>query len=183
MRKLIYGINVSLDGVCDHTKMMPDEELHGYFARRLREAGTLVYGRITYQLMVPFWPDVARDQSEPEALNDFARAFDAVPEIVVFSRTLQKAEGKKTRIVRTDLRDEILRLKQEPGKDILVGGVDIPSQLMALDLIDEYHVVVQPIIVGQGRHLAPHPQASLRLTLAGTQTFKSGCVVLRYTRP
>lgn len=183
MRKLIYAINVTLDGCCDHTKVIADEELHEYYGQLLRGADTFVYGRVTYQLMVPYWPEVAKNQPGPKAINDFARAFDAVEQIVVFSRTLDKAEGKKTRIVHTGLKDEILRLKQEPGKDILAGGVDIPSQLMTLDLIDEYHFVVQPIIAGEGRHLsaAVDPQG-LRLKLVESKTFESGCVALRYTR-
>jgi len=184
MRKLIYGVNITLDGCCDHTKVIADAELHDYYARLLRRTSTFVYGRITYQMMVPYWPEAAKDSSEPKAIQDFGKAFDAVHEIVVFSRTLDEAEDKRTRIVRTGLRDEILRLKQQAGKDIMVGGVDIPSQLMELDLIDEYHFVVQPIIAGEGRRLSPAMAApeGLRLKLAESKTFKSGCVALRYTR-
>ena len=184
MRKLIYAINITLDGCCDHTKVIADDELHAYYAQLLREAGAFVYGRITYQMMVPYWPEVAKNQSESKTINDFAKAFDAVEQIVVFSRSLDKAEGKKTRIVRTGLRDEMLRLKKAPGNDILVGGVDIPSQLMALDLIDEYRFVVQPMIAGEGRRLSPaiNPQERLQLKLVESKTFKSGCVALRYSR-
>ncbi|MGE5625393.1 MAG: dihydrofolate reductase family protein [Bacillota bacterium] len=184
MRKLIYAINVTLDGCCDHRKVIADEELHDYYTQLLREIGTFVYGRITHQLMVPYWPEMAKNQSGSRAENAFAKGFDAVGQTVVFSRSLAKAEGKNTRIVRSGLRDEILKLKQEPGKDILVGGVDIPSQLMALDLIDEYRFVVQPIIAGEGRRLsaAIKPQEGLRLKLAGSKAFKSGCVALHYTR-
>lgn len=185
MRKVIFGINLTLDGCCDHTKGIADEEIHEYFAQLIREADLLVYGRKTYQLMVPFWPDVAKNQSGPtKAINDFARAFDAVRQIIVFSRTLEKAEGKNTRIVRTNLKDEILRLKQEPGKDILVGGVDVPSQLIELGLIDEYRFVIQPIVVGEGRRLLEgiSLQEKLQLQLAGSKIFKSGCVALRYLK-
>lgn len=186
MRKLIYAINVTLDGCCDHRKTIGDEGLMEYYTQLVRDAGTFVYGRITYQLMVPYWPDIAKHppESESKADIDFARAFDAVGQTVVFSRSLDKVEGKNTRIVRTDLRDEILRLKKEPGKDILAGGVDIPSQLMALDLIDEYRIVVQPLIAGEGPRLSPalDPQASLRLKLVESKTFKGGSVLLRYVR-
>lgn len=185
MRKLIYAINLTLDGCCDHTKVAPEEGLMEYYIQLVREAGTFVYGRVTYQLMVPYWPDIARSQpqSESKADIDFAKAFAAVGEIVVFSRTLDKTEGKNTRLVRTGLRDEILKLKQGPGKDILVGGVDIPSQLMALDLIDEYRFVIQPIIVGEGRRLSPAmEQLTLRLKLVESKTFKRGSVALRYLR-
>ena len=152
MRKLIFGINTTLDGCVDHTKGIADEETHEYWTHFMREGDLVVYGRKTYQLMVPFWPEVARNQSMDKASNEFARAFDSINKIV-FSRSLESAEDKKTRIVRTNLRDEILKLKQEQGKNILVGGVDIPSQLIELGLVDEYRFVVGPIVVGEGRRL------------------------------
>src|SRR5579863_9765751 len=152
MRKLIYAINLSLDGCFDHTKMIPNEEIHEFFAQLIRDADLLVYGRITYQLMVPFWPDIAKDHSLSKTSNDFADAFDAIDK-VVFSKSLERVDDKKSRIVRADLHDEILRLKQEKGGNILVGGVDLPSQLIALDLIDEFLFVVHPVIAGGGRRL------------------------------
>src|SRR4030095_9020828 len=112
MRNLIFAINITLDGCCDHTKQVADDETHEYFTDLLREADLLVFGRITYQLMVPFWPEVAKSQSMTKASNEFARAFDSIKRIV-FSRTLDGAEDRNTRIVRTNLHDEILRLKQE----------------------------------------------------------------------
>jgi len=185
MRNLIFGINLTIDGCCDHTKLSGDDEIHEYFAQLLREADVLVYGRKTYQLMVPFWPDIAKDQSAPtKAMNDFARAFDSVNNTIVFSRSLERAEGKNTRIVRGNLQDEILKLKQEPGKDILTGGVDLPSQLIELGLVDEYRVVVQPLVVGEGRRLLDGlslPE-KLQLKLAESKILKSGCVALRYLR-
>ena len=185
MRKVIFGINLTLDGCCDHTKGIASDDIHDYFAQQIREADILVYGRITYQLMVPFWPDVAKNQSgQTKSINDFAQAFDSVGQIVVFSRTLDRVEGKNTRIVRGDLENEILKLKQEPGKDILVGGVDVPSQLIALDLIDEYRFVIQPTIAGEGRRLlnATNLQEKLQLKLVDSKVFKSGCVALEYLR-
>ena len=138
MRKLIFGINTTLDGCVDHTKFqIADEETHEYWTHLVRSADLLVYGRKTYQLMVPFWPEVARNQSMDKASNEFALAFDSTNKLV-FSRSLESADDKNTRIVRTNLRDEILKLKQEQGKNILVGGVDIPSQLMQLGLVDEF---------------------------------------------
>jgi dihydrofolate reductase len=183
MRKLIYGINLTLDGCCDHTKGVADGETHEYWTDFLRTGDLLVYGRKTYELMVPFWPEVARTQSMNQASNDFARVFDSIDR-VVFSRTLDQVEDRKTRLVRTDLRDEILRLKQEEGTNILTGGVDLPSQLMALGLIDEYRMVVGPVIAGAGRRLFDDVdlEESARLKLVGTKTFKSGCVALHYLR-
>jgi dihydrofolate reductase len=128
MRNVIFAINITLDGCVDHTKQFVDEELLEYFTHLTREADLQIFGRKTYQLMVPYWPDVAKDQSATKADTEFARAFVSINKIV-FSRSLDRAEDRNTRIVRGNLRDEMLKLKQEKGKDILVAGVDIPSQL------------------------------------------------------
>jgi dihydrofolate reductase len=184
MRNVIYALNLTLDGCCDHTKFNPADDLLEHYTRLLRDdAGLLVYGRKTYQLMVPYWPDIAKSPTETKADREFAQAFDSLTKIV-FSRSLGNAEDKNTRIVRTNLRDEILKLKQEPGKDILVGGVDIPSQLMELGLVDEYRFVVMPIIVGEGRRLLEgvHLPEKRGLKLVESKTFKSGCVALRYLK-
>jgi dihydrofolate reductase len=185
MRKLIFGINITLDGCCDHTKGIADDEVHDYFTHQLHQADVVVYGRKTYQLMVPFWPDIAKNHSAPtKAMNDFADAFNAIKKIVVFSRTLEKMEDTKTSVVDTDLRETILKLKQEEGRDILLGGVDIPSQLIELDLIDEYRFVVHPLIVGEGRRLLEGitlPQR-LPLKLVESKVFKSGSVALHYMK-
>jgi dihydrofolate reductase len=184
MRNVIYAINLTLDGCCDHTKFLPDEGMMEHYTRLLRDdAGLLVYGRKTYQLMVPYWPDIAKSQSETRADIEFAQAFDSLNKIV-FSRSLGSVEDKNTRIVRTNLRDEILRLKQEPGKNILVGGVDIPSQLIQLGLFDEFRFVVSPIIVGEGRRLMEGVNLAekCRLKLVESKTFKSGSVALRYLK-
>jgi len=115
-------------------------------------------------------------------MNDFAQAFDS-RKMVVFSQTLDSAEGEKTRIVRTNLKDEILKLKQEPGKNILTGGVSLPSQLIELGLVDEYYFVVQPIIAGEGRRLdGINLPEKLQLKLAESKAFESGFVALRYLK-
>jgi dihydrofolate reductase len=183
MRKVLFAINITLDGCCDHTKQHVDEEKLKYFTQLTREADVQVFGRKTYQLMVPYWPDVAKDQSATKADREFADAFASLDR-VVFSRSLESVEDKRTRIVRTDLRDEILKLKKEKGKNILVGGVDIPSQLMELGLIDEFRFVVGPVIAGEGRRLLEGvnlPQ-KLQLKLIESNIFKSGSVVLRYSK-
>jgi len=183
MRNVIYAINLTLDGCCDHTKFNPAEDVFDYHIRLVREADLFVYGRKTYQLMVPYWPDIAKSQSETKADIEFAQAFVSKKK-VVFSRSLASAEDENTRIVRTNLRDEILKLKQEPGKDILAGGVDVPSQLMKLGLIDEYRFVIAPIIAGEGRRLFDgiNLQETCRLKLVESKTFQSGSVALRYLK-
>ncbi|HYA24455.1 MAG TPA: dihydrofolate reductase family protein [Terriglobales bacterium] len=183
MRNVVYAINVTLDGCCDHTNMIADEELLEHYTPLLRDADLLVYGRKTYQLMVPYWPDIAKNHSGTKAENEFADTFDSINKIV-FSQSLDSAEGKNTRIVRTKLQDEILKLKQEQGKNILVGGVSIPSQLIELGLVDEFHFVVQPIVAGQGRRLLEgiSLQERFQLKLVESKILRSGCVALRYLK-
>ena len=180
MRKLIFAINMSLDGCVDHTKFFPDEETFAYFTQLTRDADTFLYGRKTYELMVPYWPDVAKEDPSDE----FAQAFDAVKKIVVFSKSLDSAEDEKTTIVGTDLEGEVLKLKQQQGKNIFTGGVTLASQLAALGLIDEYHLVVLPIIVGEGRRLFEgiNLKEKLKLKLVESTVYKSGAVVLRYVK-
>lgn len=181
MRNVIYAINITLDGCCDHTKQFADDETHEYFTQLMRNVDLLVFGRKTYELMVPFWPEVAKTQSMSKASNEFARKFDSTKK-TVFSRSLDRAEDRNTRIVRTSLRDEIIKLKQESGENILVGGVDIPSQLIELGLVDEYRFVVGPIIAGEGRRLLEGVSLpeKLQLKFVESRIFKSGCVALRY---
>ncbi len=183
MRNVTYAINLSLDGCCDHTKFNPDEDDFEYHSNLLRDFDLLVYGRKTYQLMVPYWPDVAKDPSSTKTDKEFAQTFVSRKK-VVFSRSLDSADDGNTRIVRTNLRDEILKLKQEPGKPILVGGVDIPSQLTELGLVDEYRIVVAPVVVGKGRRLFEDVSLpeKLQLKLVESKVLKSGCVALRYLK-
>ncbi|HEY1870323.1 MAG TPA: dihydrofolate reductase family protein [Chitinophagaceae bacterium] len=133
--------------------------------------------------MVPYWPDVAKDPSSSKADKDFADAFDSIDK-VVFSKSIGHIEDKRTIVVRTDLKDEIFKLKQEPGKDILVGGIDLPSQLIALGLVDEFLFIVNPIITGGGRRLFEGislPE-KLQLTLVDSIISKSGHVALRFIK-
>lgn len=182
MGKLTFGINMSIDGCVDHTRGMADEEVHRYFTQLIREADVLLYGRKTYELMVPYWPEFARNHAGPtNASFEFAQAFNSVERIVVCSQTLKQPKGNKTSIINSNLKDEVLRLKQEQGT-IMTGGVELPCQLIQWGLVDELHLVVQPIIVGAGRRLAddtPLP-CNLPFRLAESTIFKSGCISMRY---
>ena len=183
MRNLIFAINITTDGCCDHTKVIADDEILAYFTQLMGDVGLQVFGRKTYQLMVPYWPEVAKNRSATKADREFAEAFISVNKLV-FSRSLDSVEDGNTRIVRTNLHDEIVKLKQEPGKNIWVGGVAIPSQLMELGLVDEYRFVVSPIIAGEGRRLLEGislPE-SLHLKLVESKIFKSGHVALHYLK-
>ena len=186
MRNLIFAINVTLDGCCDHTKMTGDEQIYEHFTHLMRDVDLFLYGRKTYQLMVPFWPNVAKNRSgQTTAMNEFAQAFDS-KEIIVFSQSLDSsAVGKRTRIARTKLQDEVLKLKQEQGRNILAGGVSIPSQLIELGLVDEYDLIIHPIVAGEGRRLSEGIRLPERspIKLVESKIFKSGIVALHYLKP
>lgn len=183
MRKLVYGINMSLDGCCDHTRFGGGSDIHDYFRELLENADLLIYGRKTYELMVPFWPEVAQAQSMDETINAFAQTFAKLRRVLV-SRTTGSVSDEQTTIIRDNLKEEIIKLKQQPGKAISTGGVELPAQLIAWGLVDEFHIVVHPVLVGQGRRLFAEMQLpeNLDLKLAATQTLPSGCIVLRYEK-
>lgn len=184
MRKLIFAINLSLDGCCDHTKFGGGEDIHVYFTELMQQIDLLVYGRKTFELMVPFWPDMVRERSAPnKSMNDFAQAFDSLNKLV-FSRTLKTVEDKHTRLARMDLKEEILALKKQNGKDIMTGGVDLPTQLTELGLVDEFIFVIQPILAGEGRRLldATKWQQGVQLRLISQKVLTDGSIVLRYAK-
>jgi dihydrofolate reductase len=175
-------MNISIDGNCDHTNFNPEEEIYEYFTHQMEDVDLIVYGRKTYELMVPYWPDVAKEKSGTKAVNEFAERLNAIDK-VVFSRTLASADGN-TRIIRDHLEAEILKLKQEPGKKISIGGVSLRSQLMALGLIDEYYFVIHPGIAGNGKRLLEDIEIKekINLKLVDCKVFKSGCVGLHYLK-
>ena len=181
MRKLIYGINVSLDGCCDHTRFSGADDIHDYFRKLLEGVDTVVYGRKNYELMVPFWPEIALTQSMDETANAFARVFDNL-KCIVASKTIDSIYNERTTIIRDNLREEIIKLKQQPGKAISTGGVELPARLIEWGLIDEFHMVVHPLIVGQGRRLFTEMSLpeNLGLKLIASETLSSGCVALQY---
>lgn len=183
MRNLIYAINTTLDGCVDHTKQQVDDEKLDFFTHLTEEIDVQIFGRKSYELMVPYWPDVLKGTNETKVDTDYARAFVSTSK-VVFSRSLDGVEDGNTRVVRGDLREEILKLKQQPGKAMLVGGVDLSSQLMELGLVDEYVFVVGPVVAGAGRRLWEGVSLAekLQLKLVETKVFQSGSVALRYRK-
>lgn len=182
MRKVVYGINLTADGCCEHTKVNNIEGIHEYFTSLFAEVDLIVYGRKTYELMVPYWPDVAKNQSDTPVANEFAKAFDAIDK-VVFSKTLNSVPSN-TKLIRGNLEAEVLKLKQQPGKNISIGGVNLPSQLVALGLVDEFYFVVHPTFAGEGKRLfdgigfKEQPQ----LKLVSTEQLKSGAIALHYVK-
>jgi dihydrofolate reductase len=183
VRSVVFGINITVDGCCDHTQVIADDELHEYSTDLLRGVDLVVFGRKTYQLFEPYWPAVAKNQSETAAVNEFARTIDSL-EKIVFSTTLTRVEWKNTRILRGNLRHEIVKLKNLDGRDISIGGLSIASQLAQFDLIDDYHFIVQPFVVGKGPRLFESRglNETLQLKLVGFNTFRSGVVAIHYRR-
>lgn len=178
MRKLIAAINMTLDAFCDHTSGVPDEEIHQHYADLLRSADTALYGRITYQLM-EFWRTVLENPTGDKATDDFAVAIDNIPKIV-FSRTLKNVDWKSAKLASQDLEKEVLELKQQSGKDILVGSRSLIIQLMKLNLIDEYQLCIHPVIAGTGLPLFENIKDRTLLKLIKTKTFSGGAVTLYY---
>ncbi len=183
MRNAVFAINITVDGSCDHTVMIADDELHEYFTELLRSADIELFGRKTYQLMFPYWHTVAENQSETKATNEFARTIDAINK-VVFSKTLKSVEMKNTTLSRANVEEELLKLKGQPGKDIFIDGLSIASHLTQLGMIDEYHVLVQPIVAGKGPRLFETGgfRKPLQLKLVGSREFSSGVIALHYRK-
>lgn len=180
MRKVVFGINMTIDGYCGHETGIADDELHQYFTDLLRQSDVDIFGRNTYELMYPYWHDVAIAQSESPVVNEFAREYDAMAKIV-FSTTMQSAEWNNTTLLRSGLREKIMELKQQPGKNISVGSLNIAAQAEQWGLIDEYHFVVHPIIAGRGPRLF-QPGGGRSLTLLNSKAFGSGAVALHYKK-
>jgi dihydrofolate reductase len=179
MRKLIAAINMTLDGFCDHTAIIADDELHQHYNELLSNADTLLYGRITYQLMESSWPTVVKNPTGNKPMDDFAVIIDNISKIV-FSHTLKNVDWKNARLVKGGIKKEVLELKQQPGKNILVGSPSLIVTLMQLDLIDEYQFCVQPIILGSGLPLFKNINDRINLKLLKTKTFGSGSITLYY---
>ena len=179
MRKVIAAINMTLDGFCDHTAVIADDELHQHYNELLTNAGTLLYGRITYQLMESYWPSVVKNPTGNKAMDEFAVLIDTVPKIV-FSRTLKHLKWKSTELATGDLEEVVLELKQQPGKDILVGSPGLIAALTQPGLIDEYQLCIHPVILGSGLPLFRNINDRKILKLIKTKTLRSGAVTGYY---
>ena len=181
MRKLIAAINMSLDGYCDHTAMDADDEIHEHYNELLRNAGALIYGRKTYQLMENHWPSVVKNPTGNKPMDDFAILIDNIPKIV-YSRTLKNVVWRNTQLKNEIIKEDIIDLKQQPGKDIFVGSPGLIVALTQRDLIDEYQIAVHPTIVGGGLPLFKNITDRVNLNLLQTKTFTCGVIVLYYEK-
>jgi len=184
MRKLIYSIGVSLDGFIagadgDFAWSAPDEELLRFHNEQTRELGAHLLGRRLYELMV-YWETAHEQPSISESELEFARLWQELPKIV-FSDTLGEVEGN-ARLATAGVAEEIAKLREQPGKDLAIGGAGLASTAMKLDLIDEYGLFVSPVIVGGGTPYFPALDERIDLELVETRTFASRVVYLRYRR-
>jgi dihydrofolate reductase len=179
MRKLIAAINMTLDGFCDHTAMIADDELHQHFNELLINAGTLLYGRITYQLMESYWPSIVKKPTGNKPEDEFAVLIDNISKIV-FSRTLKIVDWKNTILKKEVIKEEILELKHQTGKNILAGSPGLIVALTQFDLIDEYQLVIHPVVLGNGLRLFKNIKDRINLKLLKTKTLGSGAVTLYY---
>ena len=181
MSKLIAAINMTLDGFCDHTAMIADDEIIQHYSELLNNAGAIIYGRITYHLMESYWPSVVKNPTGNKAMDEFAVAIDNISKIV-YSRTLKNVEWENAKIKREIIKEEILELKQQAGKDILVGSPSLIVALTQLGLIDEYQLSVQPIVLGSGLPLFKNISNKMNLKLLKTKTLGCGALMLYYER-
>jgi dihydrofolate reductase len=180
MRRLIAAINMTLDGFCDHTAGIADEDLHQHYNELLSQADALIYGRITYQLMESSWPAIVKKPTGIKSIDEFAVLIDNIPKIV-FSRTLKNVEWKTAKLAKGDLKDEVLKLRHQAGKDILVGSRSLIVTLLNFHLIDEFQLCVHPVILGTGlTPLFVNLNETINLKLLRTKTFSSGAITLYY---
>jgi dihydrofolate reductase len=178
MGKLIGAINMTLDGVFDHTAGLPDEDIHQHYTELINQGGVILYGRITFQLM-EFWRAFIENPSDDKSMNDFASAIDKIPKIV-FSHTLKHTDWESATIASNNLIDTTLQLKKQIDKDILVGSHSLILQLIKLNLIDELQLCIYPVIAGSGLLLFENMNDRLVLELVKTKTFRNGAIILYY---
>ena len=169
---------MTLDGYCDHTAIIPDEEIHLHYADLLNNARVILYGRITYQLM-QFWQTLLKNPSGEKSMDDFAMAIDKIPKIV-FSHKLKITEWESAKMANRPIEEVVLELKQQSGKDIFIGSRSLIIQLMKLNLIDEYQLMVHPVVAGSGLPLFENINDRTILALIMTKTFSGGAVTLYY---
>ena len=178
MRKVIAAFNTTIDGNCDHTAGIADEEIHQHYTNLLNNAGVILYGRKTYQLM-EFWRTFLKNPSEKESMNDFTIAINKIPKIV-FSHTLKNISWETSKLASRNLEEEVLALKQQSGNDIIVGSRSLIIQLMNLNLIDEFQLCIQPVIAGKGLSLFEDINGRTIFKLKKTKNFINGAIILYY---
>jgi dihydrofolate reductase len=179
MGLLTFGINVTLDGYIDHRVVIADEQLHRFWTQLMDASGAMLFGRTTYELMEDAWPAVARDENAPRAMRDWARKLEAKPKYVV-STSRRDFPWSNTFRVEGDLREAVKRLKRKTPRGVLVGSPTLGAALEQLRLIDEYRLVVHPILAGHGPTLFQGFERAKRLELLATKRLKSGAMAMHF---
>ena len=184
MSKLVVMMSLSLDGFMegpDHdiSWHMVDDELHTYINEYLKTAAAFLQGRRTHELMLDFWPTADQDPSNPAPVREFAGIWRDKPKYV-FSKTFDNTDWNTT-ILRDVVPEEIEKLKTQADGDLELGGADLAATFMRLDLIDEYRLYINPVVIGAGTRLFP-PDVKFSLRLSESRRFGNGVVLLRYER-
>jgi dihydrofolate reductase len=180
MRKVVAAINLTIDGFCDHTAGIADEEIHDHYTNLLNHSGVILYGRTTYQLM-QFWQTLLEKPSGEQSMDDFAKAIDRIPKIV-FSTTLKDTGWNTAALADEPLKETVMKLKQQSGGDILIGCRSLIITLANLNLIDEYQLCIHPVIIGKGLPLFDQINERTVFKLLKTKIFGAGATLLYYQR-
>jgi dihydrofolate reductase len=184
MRKIILMMSVSLDGFFetadrDISWHLVDDELLRHLNEQFRTMGAFMFGRVTHELMAGYWPTADQDPDISAEMFEFAGIWRAMPKFV-FSRTLTQASWNTT-VIHDVVPEQIAELKAQPGGDIALSGANLASTFMRHGLIDEFRILVHPVVLGQGRPLFEAPGVRMDLRLEGTRTFGNGVVLLHYS--
>jgi dihydrofolate reductase len=184
MRKVIFSIPITIDGFIEgpHRELdwvIADDDLHEYYARLLKTAGVILYGRVTYELMAGYWPTISNDPTATASELNFANALNPLPKIVI-SNTLQNV-GWNTTVWKAVIPEEINQMKSEPGGDILLGGgATLAQSFIRNGLVDEIELMMQPVAIGAGKALFQGIDGGLKLKYLRSQVFRSGAVAICY---
>ena len=181
MRKIIFSINSTINGIADHTSGIPDDELHDFYADYLDNVGVILMGRKTYNLMEGYWPVAHENPDNTESTLRFADKFNSVRKII-FSKTLKEVKWQNSILADSTLIETVNRLKNENGKNISAGSLSIATQLLNVNLIDELWILIHPIVAGDEVKLFDGVEGKHELQLTGAKTFKSGVVALHYKK-
>ena len=169
---------MTLDGVCDHTVGIVDENLHQHYSELINNSGVILYGRKTYELM-KFWPSLLQNPSGKKSLDDFAISIDRIPKIV-FSKTLKNTDWGSATISKKSLVDEVMELKKQIGKDILIGSRSLIIELLNRNLVDEFQICIHPIIEGKGLPLFDQIKERIILKFVNAKVLDSGVTIFYY---
>ena len=181
MRKIIFAINVTIDGFADHEAVIADDELHDFYTDLLSTVDIVLFGRKTYELLESLWPIAHQDARSTKSMLRFADKINSIQKIV-FSNTLNEVRWNNTSLMKENMIEEILKLKNQQGNNLSIGGLSIESTLTELGLINDYFFVVQPIILGKGKQLFEDLKDRVDLKLIDTKNFSSGVVAKHYQK-